>query len=176
MKERSTEVKLFGQTAILRYSERWFGLSILAARLLLGWVFFYSGITKLLDPAWSAGPFLRTTAGAEANPFASVWLTLAEEWLWLVDPLNEWGLTLIGLSLLFGALVRIGSLFGVILLSLYYAANLPLEWGFVVDFHIIYILLLFGIAAVGAGRLIGLDYYLENNLDLPSSWARYALG
>lgn len=176
MTERTTEVRIFGQQATLRYSAEWFGYAVLTGRLIIGWVLFYSGITKLLDPAWSAGPFLRVAAESPGNPLGGVWLLLAGDWLWLVDPLNEWGLTVIGLSFLLGAFVRLGAGLGVVLMFLYYLASLPLEWGFVVDFHIVYILLMFALASVGAGRLLGLDYYLENNVDIPNPWARLLLG
>lgn len=176
MRERSTSVKLFGQHAAMRYSEKWFGYAVLVMRLTIGWVFFYSGITKLIDPDWSAEEFLLTTASVQANPFAPFWEALARDWLWLVDPLNEWGLTLIGLSFFLGVVVRVGAFFGVVLMGLYYAANLPLEWGFIIDFHIVYAMLMFGLAAVGAGRILGLDYYIEQNVPLPYPWSRYLLG
>lgn len=176
MKEQTTGVLLFGQRASIRYSEAWFGYAVLLTRVVMGWILFYSGVTKLLDPAWTAEGFLLTTAGVDANPLSYVWVTLAQDWLWLVDPLNAWGLTLIGLSLLLGALVRIGSAFGILLMFIYYLASLPLEWGFIVDYHIVYALLMFGVGAAGAGRLLGLDHYLENNLPISRPWARLFLG
>jgi len=175
MTERTADVHIFGQTASLKYSEAWFGYAVLTLRLVMGWILFYAGMTKLLDPAWTAEGFLYEAASRQI-PFAFVWRVLAAHWLWLVNPLNEWGETLIGLCLLLGALVRFAAALGIVMMMLYYFAHLPLEWGFIVDYHIVYVMLLFGLASVGAGRLLGLDYYLEDNVPLPRQWSRYLLG
>jgi len=175
MTERTAEVSFLGQTTSLHYSEEWLGYAVLTLRLVMGWILFYAGIVKLLDPTWSAQAFLYASASRDI-PFAFVWHELAAHWIWLVDPLNAWGETLIGLCLIMGALVRFAAAMGSILMVLYYFAHLPLEWGFIVDYHIVYVMLLFGLGAVGAGRLLGLDYYLEHNVPLPRRWSRYLLG
>jgi len=41
-------------------------------------------------------------------------------------------------------------------------AGLPIAHGWVVDDHIVYAALLFGLGAFGAGRILGLDAYLED--------------
>jgi thiosulfate dehydrogenase [quinone] large subunit len=58
----------------------------------------------------------------------------------------------------------------------YWAASLPLAHSLVVDDHVVYALLLFGLGALGAGRLLGLDGVLEQTRlgELPG--ARYLLG
>lgn len=175
MTERTTDVEVFGQQTSLRYSEEWFGYAVILLRLTLGWILFYAGMDKVLDPAWTAREFLYNAASRQI-PFASVWGVLAEHWIWLVDPMNVWGQTLIGLCLILGAFVRFASAMGIVMMVLYYFAHLPLEWGFIVDFHVVYIMLLFGLASVGAGRLLGLDHYLEHHAPLPESWSRYLLG
>ncbi len=175
MTERTTEVRLFGQRAGLKYSETWLGYAVLSLRLVMGWILFYAGVTKLLDPTWSAASLL-VEAGSMDIPLAWLWRILARDWLWLVDPLNEWGETLIGLCFLLGAFVRIAAALGIVMMTLYYFAHLPLEWGFIVDFHIVYVMIMFGLGAFGAGRLLGLDYYLENDLPVPRRWTRYLLG
>jgi len=175
MTERTTEVNFFGQRTSLKYSDEWFGYAVVSLRVVMGWILFYAGMTKLLDPTWTAQEFLYEAASRQI-PFAFVWGALADHWLWIVNPMNRWGETLIGLCLLLGALVRFAAVMGIVMMTLYYFAHLPLEWGFIVDYHIVYIMLLFGLAAVGAGRLLGLDYYLENNVPVPRWWSRYLLG
>jgi len=56
-------------------------------------------------------------------------------------------------------------------------AGLPVAHGWVVDDHIVYAILLFGLGAFGAGRILGLDAYLED-LEIVQSnpWLRYLLG
>jgi thiosulfate dehydrogenase [quinone] large subunit len=175
MTERTTAVRLFGQETSLRYSETLVGYAVLALRLVMGWILFYAGITKLLDPAWSA-EYLLVETGATSEPLAWLWRLMVPDWLWLVDPLNEWGETLIGLCFLLGAFVRIAAALGIVMMTLYYFAHLPLEWGFIIDFHIVYVLIMFGLAAFGAGRILGLDHYLERHGPLPDHWARVLLG
>lgn len=175
MTETTTTVRLFGQEATLRYSETWLGYAVLSLRLVMGWILFYAGITKLLDPTWSA-EYLLVETGSKSVPLAGLWRVMAADWLWLVNPLNEWGETLIGLCLILGAFVRLAAALGIVMMVLYYFAHLPLEWGFIVDYHIVYVMIMFGLAAVGAGRIIGVDQYLEDNLPLPRRWSRILLG
>jgi thiosulfate dehydrogenase [quinone] large subunit len=85
---------------------------------------------------------------------------MAADWLWLIDPLNAWGLTLVGAVLLVGAFVRWAAFWGAVTMAFYWAASLPLENGLVIDDHVVYALL-FGLGAFGAGRIAGLDAYIE---------------
>ncbi|MFC6726235.1 DoxX family membrane protein, partial [Halobium palmae] len=160
MTTRRLDADLFGRRTEFEYSETWVGYALLGLRLVMGWTLFYAGITKLLDPAWSAEGYLRNAIPA-GNPFAGFWPALADGWLWLIDPLNAWGLTLVGLCLLLGLLVRWAAFWGAAMMLFYWAASLPLENGLVVDDHVVYALLLFGLGAFGAGRILGLDARLE---------------
>ncbi|MDY6773699.1 MAG: DoxX family protein [Candidatus Nanohaloarchaea archaeon] len=159
MTSDSITVELFGREETFEYSEHWVGYSLLALRLVMGWTLFYAGITKLLDPSWSAGGYLSHVAAS--NPFQPLWTVLADQWLWLVDPLNAWGLTLVGLALITGALVRWSAFWGAVMMLFYWASSFPMAHSIVVDDHVVYALLLFGLGAFGAGRLFGIDSYLE---------------
>ena len=126
-------------------------------RVALGWLMFYAGITKVLNPDWSAGGFL---AGAETFPELFAWFAQPDV-LPVINVINEWGLLLLGVSLLFGIFVRLSSVLGAVLMLLYYLPGLsfPLAGGhsYIVDEHIIYALALLFFAAVRAGRVWGLD-------------------
>ncbi|MDP2696134.1 MAG: DoxX family membrane protein [bacterium] len=141
---------------------------ILLSRLTLGWLMFYAGITKVLDPTWSAAGYLNNAK------------TLTGFFQWLAQPnilpfinfINEWGLTLLGVSLLLGAFVKLSSWLGVLLMLLYYlpASVFPyVDHGFLVDEHIIYILVLILFTNVKAGRIWGLDDWLAK-LPLCQRW------
>ena len=104
MATRRIETELFRRETSIEYSPTGVGYALSDLRPVIGWVFFYAGVTKVIDLEWSAEGFLLGVA--ESDPFGGVWTTMAEEWLWLVDPLNAWGLTLVGLALLLGAAVR----------------------------------------------------------------------
>ncbi|WP_233204295.1 DoxX family membrane protein [Halegenticoccus soli] len=149
-------------------------LAVLTLRVVLGWVFFYSGITKLFDPSWTASGYLQH-AVPEANPFGGLWPVFAT--LPLVDVLVQWGLTLTGLGLLLGAFVRWNAFWAAFMMVMFWASSLPLEHAIFVDEHIVYIAVLMGLVAFGAGRIGGLDRYLENTpLVRNNPWLRYLLG
>mgnify|MGYP001575726727 CR=1 FL=1 len=132
-------------------------LSILILRLALGFLMFYAGITKVTDPSWSAAGYIK---GAKAfSPFYN--FLLSPSVLPVINFLNEWGLTLLGISLIFGVFVRLSSALGIILMILYYLPILKFpyvgEHSYLVDEHIIYSLTLFLLMAFNAGRIFGFD-------------------
>jgi len=92
-------------------------------RTVIGWHFLYEGISKLFNPNWSSYNFLSVSKWIFADFFQSI--AANPKALAIVDFLNVWGLILIGLSLFFGILVRYSSIFGILLLALYYVANPP---------------------------------------------------
>ena len=175
MSTRKLQAEVFGQQTDFEYSEASIGYALFGLRVVMGWSLFYAGITKVLDPAWSASGYL--THVAEGNPFGGVWTAMAGDWLWLIDPLNQWGLTLVGLALLVGAFVRWSAFWGAVMMLFYWASSLPLAHAIVVDDHVVYAMLLFGLGAFGAGRILGLDEYLEKTSVVESNpWLRYLLG
>ena len=93
-------------------------------RMLIGWHFLYEGIWKLIQPGgWSAAGYLRMSNGFAAPLFHHIAET--QSLLRVCDLMNMWGLTLIGLGLLFGVLVRPAAFFGFVLLAFYYIAQPP---------------------------------------------------
>ncbi|HXF44386.1 MAG TPA: DoxX family protein [Candidatus Paceibacterota bacterium] len=138
-------------------SAKW--LSIL--RIVTGWMMFYAGITKVINPNWTAAGYLK---GAKTFTGFYQWLS-GEGLIGIVNFVNEWGLTLLGVSLILGIGVRLSSIFGAILMLLYYfpAAEFPfVEHGFIVDDHIIYASVFAFFAAVRAGRYYGLENWCSN--------------
>ena len=97
---------------------------LVALRMLIGWHFLYEGIVKLINPYWTAAPYLAEARGLFAGWFHS-WAANPST-MGVVDFLNVWGLILIGLGLLFGLLTRWATIAGAVLLFLYYIANPPL--------------------------------------------------
>lgn len=132
-------------------------LSLLLLRLSLGWLFFYAGITKILDPKWSAAGYLQ---GAKTFGAFYQWL-LQPGLLPVVNFINEWGLTLLGAALILGLWVRLASGFGAALMLLYYLPVLTFPYikphSYLVDEHVIYIFALLVLAAFRAGKVWGLD-------------------
>ena len=122
---------------------------------------FYAGITKILNPEWSAAGYL-----ANAKTFAGFYAWLLQPgFLPVINFINEWGLTFLGISLLLGVFVRLSSVLGAVLMLLYYFPVLDfpyLEHAFLVDDHIIYAAALLFFASVRAGRVWGLDNWCAN--------------
>ena len=147
---------------------------VVALRVVLGWVFFYSGITKVLDPSWTASGYLEN-AVASSNPFVGLWSVMAG--MPFVDILVQWGLTLTGLGLVLGALVRWNALWAAFMMVMFWASSFPLDNAIVVDEHVVYVLLLFALSAGGAGRTVGLDVLFERTAVVRNNpKLRYLLG
>src|SRR3989338_2380123 len=119
-------------------------VSLFLLRISLGWVFLYAGITKVLDSGWSAAGYLNN-----AKTFAGLYQWFANpNLLPIVNFINEWGLTLLGISLILGVFVRLSSIFGIAIMLLYYFPVLEFPYipgahAFIVDEHIIYAAILF---------------------------------
>ncbi len=132
-------------------------LFLFLTRVAMGWLFFYAGITKVLNPEWSAAGFLKG-----AKTFTSFYGSLAQPGtIEIINFANEWGLTLLGVSLILGIGVRLSSFLGAVLMILYYLPRLqfphPDPNSYIVDQHIIYALLLLYFATIKAGRIWGLE-------------------
>jgi thiosulfate dehydrogenase (quinone) large subunit len=72
-----------------------------------------------------------------------------------------WGEVLIGLGLLVGALTRLAAFFGALMMLLFYLGNWNVQHG-LINGDFAYMLVLLSVAAFGAGRILGLDTYIEN--------------
>lgn len=135
---------------------------IFLLRISLGILFFYAGITKLLNPNWSAEGYLK-----EAKTFPDFYnFLLQPNILPIINFINEWGLTLLGISLLLGIFVRLSSKLGALLMLLYYIPILKFPYAgansFLVDQHIIYIFSLLLLDSAKAGRYLGLEKWCSS--------------
>lgn len=162
-------------------------ITLVALRIGLGWMFFYAGITKILSGDFSAAGYLQG-----AKTFAGFYdLFLNPQVLPVVNFLNEWGLTLVGISLILGVFTRLSSIVGAALLMLYYFPvlgylpqgvispisayfpfNLPLYpdiHSFLVDSHVLEALAVLVVGAFRAGRVFGLENWCSN-LPLCRRW------
>src|SRR3990167_4973587 len=130
-------------------------LALTILRVATGWLMFYAGITKVMDPSWSASSYL-----SSAKTFPALFNFLMQPGvLPIVNFVNEWGLTLLGVSLILGIFVRLSSILGAVLMLLYYLPILdfpyPNPHSYLVDEHIIYALVLLLFASLRAGRVWG---------------------
>jgi uncharacterized membrane protein YphA (DoxX/SURF4 family) len=92
-------------------------------RIAVGWHFFYEGLSKIIAGGWSSAPFLAGSRWIFAPVFQ--WMSQSPAIISVVDFLNIWGLTLIGLGLILGAFTRISSGAGAVMLLFYFVAYPP---------------------------------------------------
>jgi len=104
--------------------EKFQKFSLFFLRLSLGWMFFYAGIIKIINPEWSAAGYLK---GAKSLIWFYQWL-LTPNILPIINFANEWGLTLLGISLILGIAVRLSAIFGALLMLLYYLVILDFPY------------------------------------------------
>jgi thiosulfate dehydrogenase (quinone) large subunit len=133
-------------------------------RISLGWVFLWAFLDKLLglgratpaENAWLDGgsPTAGFLGNAPTGPFESFYKGLAgatwADWLFMI------GLLAIGVALILGVGMWIAAIAGALLLVLMWTAVLPPENNPFMDDHLIYAMVLIGLAAVRAGDTWGL--------------------
>lgn len=98
-------------------------LIITILRMAIGWHFLYEGLIKLFGDNWTAESFLSNSNGFLARFYH--WLAASPIRMEVVDFLNIWGLIFIGLALFIGLFDKWASLFGALLLILYYFVYPP---------------------------------------------------
>ena len=187
--ERTLDTELFGRGVSFSYSATWVGYSLLGLRIVMAWVFLQAGLSKWAEGGWGA-PLAWTSQGflefgiAGANPLSGLFQWFAN-YTAIVDPLVVFGQILIGLALLTGTVVRFAAMMGALQMLFFWTAawqgglmdGFPVAHGYFVDSSFVYLLLLFGLGAWGAGRVVGLDRKLEQTAIVRNNpWLRYLLG
>jgi len=131
-------------------------------RISMGWTFLYAASHQVFDPKWSVVGFLTHTK--TFHDLFAVFTTplMAPTTTFLV----QYGHLLIGLSLVFGLMVRISAAFGMVLMLIYWMAHM--DWpfvenknNFIFDYHLVYAVVLVYLIAKRAGHVLGLDGLLE---------------
>jgi len=139
-----------------------------ALRIVIGWHFLYEGVAKWMQPGWSAAGYLESSRWLLADFYHGMASRPAV--LHVVNLLNIWGLILIGVALILGALTRLASLAGIALLLLYWLANPPLVGlgltmpaeghDLIINKNVVEMFALAVVIATSAGQYFGLDRLL----------------
>ncbi|MEV1249397.1 hypothetical protein ACIBO2_57850 [Nonomuraea sp. NPDC050022] len=134
------------------------------ARISIGWIFLWAFLDKTFgwgfatpaNRAWIEGgsPTTGFLKGTGENALGGLFSSLAGQ-AW-VDWLFMTGLLGIGLALVLGVGTRIAAGAGTAMLVLMWAAELPLANNPFMDEHLIYAIVLIGLALAGAGTTLGL--------------------
>ena len=138
----------------------WF---VLALRLMLGYAFAHAGVAKIVGPeAFDAKGYLLFAVPENGGPAVGFLQLFATNDLLLqfVNVAVPWGELAIGLGLIFGVLTRLAAFWGAIMMLMFYLGNWDIAHG-VINGDFTYMLLFLALAAFGAGRILGLDAYIE---------------
>ena len=146
-------------------------VSLSLLRILVGWHLLYEGMAKLANSNWTSAAYLLDSKWLFSG--LAEWMVTNPGLLSLVDTLNIWGLTLIGLSLMLGLLSRWGSIAGACLLVLYYLFH-PLLVGLeyskppegsylLVDKNLVEACALFVLAMFPTSHITGLDRFINKD-------------
>ena len=94
---------------------------LVTLRVLLGWYFLYEGITKITNPDWTCYSYLLDSKGVFSGWFHS--MAANTSLVAAFNFLNRWGLTMIGLGLMTGLLTQLATLFGTLVLIVYFCSH-----------------------------------------------------
>lgn len=153
-------------------------------RVVIGIIFLWAGLDKMIGSSgWTAAGFLgHGTAGTLGwpfvpegsegpfNPTMDFWVGLSTNAtaMSIVNVLVVWGECGIGLSLVLGLFTRFGAAMGTLMMLIFWVA--AWDWAFgIVNQHLTYAVVTFGLAVVGAGKYFGLDAVLGPQV---SPWFR----
>jgi thiosulfate dehydrogenase [quinone] large subunit len=143
--------------------------ALVTLRLVIGWHFLYEGLAKLTNPYWTSAGYLADAHGLFKGLFMSIAANSTA--VTIVDYLNMWGLTLIGLALMLGLLTRTSTITAIVLMALYYIAAppfvgyeyaMPAEGSYlVVNKVLVELAALLVLLAYPTGTSWGLDRFLQ---------------
>lgn len=132
-------------------------------RVALAWVFLWAFIDKLFGlgratpeaGAWINGGspttgFLKGVKGPFGDMFNNMAGAAWADWLFMI------GLAGIGVALLLGIGMRVAAVGGALMMAMMWMASLPLANNHVIDDHVVYALVLVGLALTHAGDTLGL--------------------
>jgi thiosulfate dehydrogenase (quinone) large subunit len=142
--------------------------AVVGLRLLIGWHFLYEGLAKLTNPYWTSAGYLAESQWIFQGLLIRIAASPAA--VTIVDYLNMWGLTLIGLGLLLGLFTRTAAAAGIVLLAFYYLSApaltglsyaMPAEGSYlIVNKVLIELTALVVLMAFNTGRSWGLDFFV----------------
>jgi thiosulfate dehydrogenase [quinone] large subunit len=149
-----------------------------ATRLCLGWTFLWPFIDKTFGlghetpsaAAWiSGGNPTKGFLSGSVGPFSGIYHDIAGAGA--VNALFMAGLLGIGVALLLGIAMRPACIAGATMLVLMWSASLPPANNVFMDDHIVYALVLIGLAVVGAGKTLGFgEWWARTGLVQRYAW------
>jgi len=157
----------------MRIYDRRIQVAVAVGRIVIGVIFLWAGLEKLIGTpggfsavgflahgtAGTLGwPFVGAGAQGPFNPTMNFWVDLSKNSgaMAVINFLVVFGELGIGVSLILGLLTRFGAAMGTLMMLLFFVA--AWDWAFgIVNQHLTYAVVTFGLAILGAGNYFGLD-------------------
>jgi len=158
----------------MQITDRAHELAIAGLRIVVGVIFLWAGLEKLLAPEpFSAAGFLQFGTGGSLgwpfvsgevvegtifNPTHDFWAGMAtnDAAMGFINFLVPFGQIGIGVSLILGLLTRFGAAMGTLMMLLFFVAAWEFEFG-IVNQHLTYALVTAFLGYIGAGNYFGVD-------------------
>jgi thiosulfate dehydrogenase [quinone] large subunit len=151
-------------------------MAVAVGRIVIGVIFAWAGLEKLLGSGpdgFNAAGFLQfgtsgtlgwpfvsgeVAEGTVFNPTHDFWVGLGgnDGLMSIVNFLVMFGQIAIGISLILGIFTRFAAAMGTLMMIFFFFAAWDFEFG-IVNQHLTYAVVTFGLAVVGAGNYFGLD-------------------
>ena len=179
------------RTFEFRYHAASLPVLVLVARLVFGFFFFMSGLSKVIqNGTWMGFEWWKGAASGNPGqligflsrargPFEGLWSSVAQnptalDILSVLVPLSE---VLVGLGMMLGLLTRL-SLFGAgLMMALFYTVNMWPRGVPIVNSYVFFVVYFSVLGALGAGRIFGIDAILEaREFVRRRPWLRWILG
>ncbi len=159
----------------MRILDRKHALAIAFGRIVVGIIFLWAGLEKILGEGlgtWTAAGFLKGSSGTLGWPFVTgdvaegtvfnpthdFWVSLAgnSAAMSVIDYLVPLGEVAIGIALVLGLLTRFSAAMGALMMLIFFVAAWNFAFG-IVNQQLAYAVLTAGLGVVGAGNYYGLD-------------------
>jgi thiosulfate dehydrogenase [quinone] large subunit len=160
----------------MKVLDRKHALAIAFGRITIGIIFLWAGLEKIIGEGlgtWSAAGYLQFATGGTlgwpfvsgelaegviVNPTHDLWVALAanEAALGVINVIVPVGQLLIGGCLVLGLFTRFAATMGALMMLIFFVSAWDFQFG-VVNQHLTYAVMTFGLAVLGAGNYYGLD-------------------
>jgi thiosulfate dehydrogenase [quinone] large subunit len=162
-------------------SPTWYPKAVAIGRIVIGVIFLWAGLEKVIGGAgeWSAKGFLafgtsgtlgwpfvtEVVEGTVFNPTHEFWVGLSANAgvMSVINLLVPFGQVAIGTSLILGIATRFASAMGALMMLFFFFAAWDFAYG-IVNQHLTYAVVTFGLGVIGAGNYYGLDAGLGGSL------------
>jgi thiosulfate dehydrogenase [quinone] large subunit len=137
------------------------GLFVVGLRVLIGGMILFAGLGKLSEWPFDAAGYLANVDAA--SPVSGIYAAMAEipalmEVVNVVVPTTQ---VLIGVALIVGGFVRLAAFGGTLQMIAFYLGGWSGDLLAAFDSTLIYAAVFLTVAALGAGRILGADAYIE---------------